>query len=124
MPFYSSFFFHFFYLRFPVVDWSILIFIIYQRKYGKYSNLPPGPPSLPIFGSIPFLNRENGKQIQENSGFFSEMEKVRKFAMWQSPKFAERSYKSVVTRLCQFNCMRPVVSNNDTCSSTVGIAYK
>ena len=39
---------------------SILIFIIYQRRYGKYSNLPPGPPSLPIFGSFPLLNREKG----------------------------------------------------------------
>ena len=39
---------------------SLLTFIIYQRKFGKYNNLPPGPPSLPIIGSIPFLNKEKG----------------------------------------------------------------
>ena len=48
------------FLYFGFILTSILIFIIYQRKYGKYSNLPPGPPSLPIFGSIPLLNREKG----------------------------------------------------------------
>ena len=102
-----------------VSGWSVSS--CYSCAKQLYKKLRPSVcPSVTYF----FLNRENGKQIQENSGFFSEMEKVRKFAMWQSPKFAERSYKSVVTRLCQFNCMRPVVSNNDTCSSTVGIAYK
>ena len=39
---------------------SILTFIIYKRNFGKNCKLPPGPPSLPIVGSIPFLNRAKG----------------------------------------------------------------
>ena len=44
----------------------VLVFIlsviswIFQKKYGKYNKLPPGPPALPIIGSIPFLNRKKG----------------------------------------------------------------
>ena len=37
-----------------VISW------IFKKKYGKYSKLPPGPPALPIIGSIPFLDRKKG----------------------------------------------------------------
>ena len=39
---------------------SFFIVIIYQRYNRKYNKLPPGPPSLPILGSIRFLKREKG----------------------------------------------------------------
>ena len=39
---------------------AVLFYLLYQKLYGKYSKLPPGPPSLPIIGSIPFLDREKG----------------------------------------------------------------
>ena len=48
---------------------SFFIVIIYQRYNRKYNKLPPGPPYLPILGSIPFLKREkgNGDAMLDNS---------------------------------------------------------
>ena len=42
------------------LTFTILFLIIYRKWQSKYDKLPPGPPSIPIVGSIPFLNMKNG----------------------------------------------------------------
>ena len=46
----------------PLYFWliliTILIYLICLWKQKIYKKLPPGPPSIPIFGSIPFMKRE------------------------------------------------------------------
>ena len=46
-------------LIYSVIFFS-LVFFLYHKRMKKYRNLPPGPLSLPLVGSIPFLKGKGG----------------------------------------------------------------
>ena len=45
---------------FGIILLSIVLYLLYQRHQKKVREFPPGPTSLPIVGSIPFVERKNG----------------------------------------------------------------
>lgn len=43
-----------------ILIFIVILFSLYQKRMSKYRNLPPGPFSLPLVGSIPFLKGKGG----------------------------------------------------------------